>query len=284
MEEGSMSNNWIRQLATVLLAAITLAACAQTPPGKEDPKSRLVTAEAMFAERCKKAGVFIHRTAENVEGVFLMKIRPSDINYGDQYKLDDPYGRDHGGDIFIQSLLRGFNTPPSKPTAFTPVRLGYRYVEALDPKDDKRYRYTGGIKEVTHTTSILMGGDGKTTFKTKDFVLDKIPAPGAMPRLWRHLRRYLHPRRTRLLDRRQFPESHRPANQRSHGRAYRLHDGSGAGESKWWTVAMVVRCRHACPTFQRNPNFPLQPGHGASAQRHQTEDFVESILKPILEK
>jgi hypothetical protein len=103
-------------------------------PFGQDGHARLATAEAMFAERCKKAGEFIYRTAENVEGVFLMKIRPNDINYGDQYKLDDPYGRDHGGDIFIQSLLRGFNTPPSKPTAFTPVRLGYRYVEAIDPR------------------------------------------------------------------------------------------------------------------------------------------------------
>jgi hypothetical protein len=46
------------------LAGIVLAAWAQVSPAKEDPKERL-----MFAERCKKAGVFIHR-AEDVEGVF----------------------------------------------------------------------------------------------------------------------------------------------------------------------------------------------------------------------
>ncbi len=69
----------IRQLAAALLAAIATAACSQAG---DDPKARLAKAEAMFAERCKKAGVFIHRTAENVEGVFLMKLRPKEINYG----------------------------------------------------------------------------------------------------------------------------------------------------------------------------------------------------------
>jgi len=33
--------------------------------------------------------------------------------------------------------------------------LAYRYVEAIDPKDGKRHRHAGGIKEVTHTSSIL---------------------------------------------------------------------------------------------------------------------------------
>ena len=39
----------------------------------------------------------IHKTVENVEGVYLLKIRPRGINYGDQFKLDDPYGSDLGG-------------------------------------------------------------------------------------------------------------------------------------------------------------------------------------------
>ncbi|MBK9446200.1 MAG: hypothetical protein IPO00_08930 [Betaproteobacteria bacterium] len=49
----------------VLLAATGLSASAQTA----DPKTRLQTAETMFQERCKKAGEFIYRTAEDVEGV-----------------------------------------------------------------------------------------------------------------------------------------------------------------------------------------------------------------------
>ena len=152
-----MSKTLLQRLATGLLPFL-LAACAATGSaqlsGVEERGARLAKAEAMFAERCKKAGVFIHRTAENVEGVFLMKLRPQGINHGDQYRMDDPYGRDHAGEIFIQSMLRGFNTPPSRPTAYTPVRLGYAYVEALDPKDGQRYRYVLEYKEVTHTSSV----------------------------------------------------------------------------------------------------------------------------------
>ncbi len=142
-----MNAKRIRQLAALLLAAATVA-CAQTPAAKEDPKTRLAKAEAMFAERCKKAGEFIHRTAENVEGVILMKIRPNDINYGDQYKLDDPYGRDLGGDGYILNFLRGFETRQAQFAPGSPSRYGYNYVEALDPKDGKRYRYTGSMKVV----------------------------------------------------------------------------------------------------------------------------------------
>jgi hypothetical protein len=141
-----------QRIATGLLPFV-LAACAatggaQNTPTREDGRARLAKAEAMFAERCKKSGEFIHRTAENVEGVFLMKIRPNDINYGDQYKLDDPYGRDHGGDSYFKTFFAGFQRVPRRTQPFR-LRLGYHYVEALDPKDGKRYRYTGSIKEVT---------------------------------------------------------------------------------------------------------------------------------------
>jgi len=93
-------------LLGVLLTLSTLPVLAQTKP-VEDPKTRLAKAEAMFQERCKKSGEFIHRTVEDVEGIFLLKIRPKEINYGDQYRMDDPYGRDLGGDGYILSFVRG---------------------------------------------------------------------------------------------------------------------------------------------------------------------------------
>ena len=83
-----MTTKSIRQFAAALLAATALTAWAQGTSAKEDPKARLAKAEAMFAERCKKAGEFIHHTAENVEGIFLMKLRPDRINFGDQYRMD----------------------------------------------------------------------------------------------------------------------------------------------------------------------------------------------------
>jgi len=140
-------------------------------------RERLRTAETMFQERCKKAGVFIHRTAENVEGILLMKLRPGKINFDDQFALDDPYGRDSSGDGYIESFLRGSfqaNTKGTPPPGFPP-RLGYLYVEAVDPKDGKRYRYTGRVEEPWQFDKSYLKG-------YKRYVMDRVPASGPAPR------------------------------------------------------------------------------------------------------
>jgi hypothetical protein len=72
----------------------------ESPTKREAAEARdkaRVKAEAMFQERCKKAGEFIHRTEEEVEGIFLLELRPDDINGRDRYRMDGPYGRDLGG-------------------------------------------------------------------------------------------------------------------------------------------------------------------------------------------
>jgi len=276
-----MSKTLFQRFATALLPFL-LAACAATGSaqlaGVEERSARLAKAEAMFQERCKKAGVFIHRTADNVDGIFLMKLRPQGINHGDQYAMDDPYGSDHGGDAYVKSFLRGnyANSRPEKPTALTPPRNAYLYVEALDPKDGKRYRYTGSVKEVTHTTSIMMGGDGKTTFKTKDFVLEKTPAPGPMPRYGvtyddistREERDYwIAGSSLKVID----LQTNEVMAERI---GYMMDRGQGntnSGRSPWLFAA-----DNACPSFGSR--------YGAAAQTNQTEKFIESVLKPILEK
>jgi hypothetical protein len=277
-----MNAKRIRQLASALLAGIVLAAWAQVSPAKEDPKERLAKAEAMFAERCKKAGVFIHRTAEDVEGVFLMKIRPKGINYGDQYRLDDPYGRDFEGDAFIRSMLRGFNTPPSKPTAFTPVRLGYTYIEALDEKDGKRYRYTGGMKVVgrkdpnTPNNQISIKHNPNYDLNIYDFVLDKVPAPGPAPRYGviyddistREERDYwIAGSSLKVID----LQTNEVMAERIGYMMDRGQGNSGGGRSPW-----LLAADNACPAFIAT--------RGASGQPGQTELFTAKVLKTKLEK
>lgn len=246
----------------------------------ESPQERLAKAEAMFQERCKTAGERIVRTVENVEGIFLLKLRPDEINYGDQFRMDDPYGRDLGGEGYLMSFVRGFETRQAQFSPGSPSRFGYRYIEAIDPKDGMRYRYTGSIKDVTHTSSILMGGDGKTKFVTKDFVLDKTPALGDPPRYGviyddistREEREYwIAGSSLKVID----LKTDEVIAERV---GYMMDRGQGnksGGRSPW-----LLAANYACPNFQRNPNYPLQPGHGASAQQLQTEDFVEKILKP----
>jgi hypothetical protein len=252
--------------------------------------SRLAKAEAMFVERCKKAGEFIHRTAENVEGVFLMKIRPKEINYGDQYKLDDPYGADLGGDGYILNFLRGFETRQAQFAPGSPSRYGYHYVEAIDPKDGKRYRYTGSMKVVgrknpnTPNHQVELARNPNIDLNNYAFVLDKVLAPSAMPRYGvtfddistREERDYwIAGSSLKVID----LQTNEVMAERI---GYMMDRGQGnrsGGRSPWLFAA-----DNACPGFQRNPNRPIPPGRGASAQSHQTEDFVETILKPILEK
>lgn len=276
-----MSGRLFQRIATALLPVL-LAACvttggAQGTAPREDGRARLAKAEAMFQERCKKAGVFIHRTAENVEGIFLMKLRPQGINYGDQFRMDDPYGRDFGGDAYIRSFLQGFfeanYKKPDIPRPNAPPHLAYQYVEALEPAGGKRYRYTGSIKEVTHTTSILMGGDGKTTLKTKNFVLDRVPAPGPMPRYGvtyddistREEREFwIAGSSLRVID----LQTKEVMAERIGYMMDRGQGDKGGGRSPWLFAA-----DNACPEFA--------PRHGSTAQPLQTENFVEKTLKPI---
>ena len=269
--------------ALTLVLGVCLTGCFSPNAAREADiaarRSRLQTAEAMFQDRCKKAGVTIHRTAENVEGVFLMKLRPDKINFGEQFTLDDPYGSDLNGDGYIVSFLRGSYQANTRgtPAPGSPPRLGYLYVEAVDPKDGKRYRYTGGMKQVTHVHHVTMGGDGKTTFQTMDYVLDKVLAPGPAPRYGityddistREEREYwIAGSSLRVID----LKTQEVMAERI-GYMMDRAQGSGAGGRSPWLLA----ANYACPGFGTSR-------HASVAQIGQTQLFAETVLKPKLEK
>ncbi|TMQ75132.1 hypothetical protein [Candidatus Accumulibacter phosphatis] len=262
-------------LALALALGVCLSGCFSPNAAREADiaarRSRLQTAEAMFQERCKKAGVTIHRTAENVEGVFLMKLRPDKINFGEQFTLDDPYGSDLDGDGYIVSFLRGSyqaNTR-STPVPGSPPRLGYLYVEAVDPKDGKRYRYTGRIEEPWQFDKSYLKG-------YKRFVMERIDAPGPAPRYGityddistREEREYwIAGSSLRVID----LKTQEVMAERI-GYMMDRAQGSGAGGRSPWLFA----ADHACPSFGTRHSF--------TRQARQTQDFVENVLKPKLEK
>lgn len=165
----------------VLVLSLITIACQRTEPPlpANAAKERLEKAEAMFQERCKTAGEKIHRTVDNVEGVMLMKIRPEKDNFSDQFALDDPYGSDFDGDAYIKSFLNGFFEAnfkrPDVPANVVYPHVAYRYVEAIDPKDGKRYRYTGRLDDPWRY-------DKSYSITYKRFVLDRNPAPRSSPR------------------------------------------------------------------------------------------------------
>ncbi len=270
----------LRRLAASVLAgavAVVTACGAQSPSqseARQQANERLARAEAMFKERCQKAGEKIHRTVDNVEGVFLLKIRPKDFAFGSQFLHNDPYGYDLGGDGYIESFLRGSfqATHRGTPAPGSPPRIGYHYIEAIDPADGKRYRYTGRIEEPWQNDKRYLKGYER-------FVTNKVLAPGKPPRYGvtyddlstREEREYwIAGSSLRVID----LETNEVIAERI-GYMMDRGQGSRAGDRQPWLLAAA----NACPTFQRNPNLPLDIHSASAAQLYQSLDFVEKVLK-----
>ena len=165
------------------------AAIARTTKGKE-----------LFEEKCRTvAGEKIYRTVRDVEGVLLVKIRPSrgDRELSDQMWPGAAFAREATGDEYITTFLgyehsssahgepvtpqyRGYIGTDYQPRNASNL-AGYRFVDVVEPNDGRRYRYTGGVKDVTITSSVLIGGDGKQHV-VKRYVLDRRLAIEPAPR------------------------------------------------------------------------------------------------------
>jgi hypothetical protein len=90
--------------------AVALILSSITSHVYAEPKD-IAVARTLFQQRCKTAGETIKRTVEDVDGL-LLKIRSRDINYSQQFVLDDPYGRDLTGDGYIESFLGAHHDLP----------------------------------------------------------------------------------------------------------------------------------------------------------------------------
>ena len=266
-------------LRCTALLAILMSGALQgciTASNSAGPQPRLAKAQAMFAERCKNAGEKIYRTVDDVEGIYLLKIRPVGTNYGDQFELDDPYGHDSSGDMYILNFLRGFyhqRTGDLVPGA--PLQRGYLYVEAVDPADGLRYRYTPKVEEPWQTNKAYSKGYTR-------FVFDKVAATGAAPRygvtyddISTHEERelWIAGSSLKVLD----LQTNELIAERV-GYMIDVGQGSRAGGRSPWLFA----ADDACPGFQFNPLRPLTQayGGGSSAQPGQTLIFLEKVLKP----
>ncbi len=267
---------WPRKgIYALLVLAAFIAPIAPEIYRQVEYRSRLATAQSMFAERCKIAGEKIHKTVEGVEGIYLMKVRTT-TNSGNQFELDDPYGDDSTGDQYLLNFLQGYyhqrNEPP---VAGSPPRTGFHYIEAQDPKDGQRYRYTGRIEQPSLTNKHY-------SEDYKRFVLDKVPAMDKPPRygvtyddISTHEERdyWIAGSSLKVID----LQTNEVIAERI-GYMVDWAQGSRAGHRSPWRYA----ANNACPGFQWNPNFPIDPsnGGGSSQQPGQTLIFVEKVLKP----
>ncbi len=167
--------------ACMALATLQLmTACAARAPVVNE-KSR--QAEVLFRQHCITSGEKIKRTVKDVEGIFLLKARPEKLNYGDQFLMDDPYGRDLGGDAYIGSFLKANHELPRRNRASVeelPARretdlIGYDYVEIANGQDGVRSRFTAYIDQPGKR-------DPSYRFDALRVVLQKAPAPDTAPR------------------------------------------------------------------------------------------------------
>lgn len=270
-----MNKSISKVLFCFLVASLSLVACSEKSR-EANLKERQARAKAMWQERCKKSGEFIHKTATGVEGVFLMKLRSEKINYGDQFALDDPYGSDLLGDGYIKSFLRGsfrLGKPNLTAEPGDPPRIGYRYVEAIDPVDNKRYRYTGRIEEPWQKDKSFLKGYVR-------FAMDKTPALLSPPRYGvtyedistREEREYwIAGSSLKVID---TQTSTVIAERIGYMFDWGQGDQSG-GRSPW-----LLAADNACPDFHRFHNQKYREP-GSAAQAGQAQDFVEKVLQPI---
>jgi hypothetical protein len=189
----------LRKIFQRLVALVTCMAICSAIYGAENPsvnterRARMQKAAAMFQERCKDAGEKIRRTAESVDGILLMKLRPTNYSDSDQNAVD-PYGYDFDWGYkdkpqpYIGTFLWGRNDKGRLVQREPAVSRGYEFVDAVDPVDGRRYRYTGSrrvvgrMDETAHNVQVDLRRDPNFDLNLYDFVVDKVLAPSPMPR------------------------------------------------------------------------------------------------------
>ncbi|MBK6906548.1 MAG: hypothetical protein IPH08_05525 [Rhodocyclaceae bacterium] len=165
---------------------LTLADIEKLTPGEKVQAGR-----TLWLHKCATfAGEKIYKTVPGVEGVLLMKLRP---NAGDK-EWSDPnwpgaaFAHEYGSTAYITSFLayehsnrktRGGRNRGTISTGRDDFCEdcnfpGYRWVDAIDEKDGKRWRYKGRWDEPWQYDKSYLKGYIK-------FSLDKSTAPATAP-------------------------------------------------------------------------------------------------------
>lgn len=150
-------------------------------------------ARALYEEKCRTvAGEKIYRTVPDVDGIVLLKVRPeaggrewADLMWpGAAFALESRAGEYITTFLgYEQSSREGVPVTPDRRgyinTNYVPENAsnlpGYRYVDVIDEKDGKRYRYRGKWEEPWQYDKSYLRGYIR-------FSLAKSPAPDPSPR------------------------------------------------------------------------------------------------------
>ena len=138
--------------------------------------------EAEFDQLCRtKAGYKIHRVVTEVEGIRLLKVRHP-IQDGDMLAPGAAFGLESEDDGYINNFLAyrypitlADNSYGVSVSVNPGVQPSFRYVDVLDEKDGKYYRYTGRWDEPWKYDKSYLKGYIK-------FFLDKVSSPQPLAR------------------------------------------------------------------------------------------------------
>lgn len=261
--------------AVLLLAIIPVSkneAISATLFGKPSALERAKAGKALWEEKCRTvAGEKIYRKVENVEGLLLLKVRPqagarewadpmwegaafalearADEHITTFLGYEEAFGQDRKPRA-ISPQYRGYINTTPKPG---PINLpGYRYVDVIDDKDGKRYRYV-----------LLQKPRATSKIGWVDTVLDRIPAPVPAPRYGVTYEDHI------------VPEDRALGVASSTVKVIDLQTNEVLGE--------MVRYAWSVPASSANPNPWLTahkcPGH-AEAAESATRMFVDQVLIP----
>lgn len=194
MNKGHRSNRMAVLFLLVLATTCLTAGAGAATPDQMTPADKAKAEKALFEEKCRTvAGEKIYKKVDVVEGLVLLKVRPEagGREWSDSMWPGAAFAREARTDEYITTFLgyehsssaTGLSVKPSyrgyigtdyQPN--NPSNLpGYRYVDVIDEKNGKRYRYKGRWEEPWQYDKTYLKGYVK-------FFLDKTPAPDPAPR------------------------------------------------------------------------------------------------------
>lgn len=276
-------NPILKGLGAAIVVGVFIAGPLQHAVERKQAREAYISkrdkAMAHFAERCKGAGEFIHRTVDGVDGLFVGKIPVHRYDQANQY-APDVYNRDLTGDDYIRSFLMGRNADgagiwaghidPGNPLKDSDgrmvpdvvVRPGYRWIEGIDPKDGQRYRYAGEFELLSGAkTAVDMIVKRHPPGDPPRYAIEKIDISTPADRaLW------VAGGALRVID----LETNEIVAERI-GFMVDRAQGSTAGARSPWNAAVV----NACPPFPIDRKFQ----GGNAIPSFQARFFVERVLK-----
>jgi hypothetical protein len=191
-------------VSLLLLIFATGCKSVETSKQRDQIVSNAQAGKALFEEKCKTvAGEKIYRIVQDVEGIVLLKVRPQDgaRQWADPLWPGAAFARESTGNEYIATFLgyeyssspngdpvtpkyRGYIATDKRPEGLP----GYRYVDVIDEKDGKRYRYTGSEKVIGRKDINALGvqmalqKNPNYDLNVYNWMLDKTLAPDPSPR------------------------------------------------------------------------------------------------------